>query len=127
MARAERALASGAHALDGEFAPQAISSAYYAALYATKALLAIRGIEPNRHTAALRLLGREFVKPGRMDGRYGRMLGVLLESRMSADYDAVPAFDLEEAEDHLEQARDFVSAASALLDEIIAEGEDADD
>ena len=67
------------------------------------------------------MLGREFVEPRELDGKYGRVLGVLLESRISADYEAVPEFGEDEAENHLNQARDFVSAASALLDEILDE------
>jgi uncharacterized protein (UPF0332 family) len=121
MSRAERALTVAQYELDGGFGPEAISSSYYAALYAAKALLMTRGIATNRHSAVLRLVGREFVQTGVLDRGHSRIIGLLLESRIAADYDAAPAFTIAEAQEHLEQARDFVATASALLDDILAE------
>ena len=45
----------------------------------------------------------------------------LLERRISADYDASPAFTEQMARDYLDEALDFVAAASELLDEILAD------
>ncbi|NLO05273.1 MAG: HEPN domain-containing protein [candidate division WS1 bacterium] len=119
MARAQRTLDAADYELQGGFVPDAISSSYYATLYAAKALLATRGLVAHRHSAVLRLLGREFVEPGDLGKENSRVIGVLLESRISADYDAAPPFTANEAEEHLAQARDFVSASSALLDTIL--------
>lgn len=121
MARAERQLEASQHDIDGGFIPQSVSSSYYSILYAVKALLATRGLQTNRHSAAIRLFGREFIATGMMDRGQSKTMSLLLERRLSADYDADPAFTEQMAEDYLAQARDFVTAASALLDEILAD------
>ncbi|MFO8082375.1 MAG: HEPN domain-containing protein [Armatimonadota bacterium] len=121
LRRAKRSIDAAKHDLDGGFVEEAISSAYYATLYATKALLATRGLETGRHSAALRLLGREFIAPGKLDRRHGKTISTLLESRISASYDAAPPFTEQNAEDFIARAREFVAAASALLDGILAE------
>lgn len=121
MARAERSLDAAEYELKGDFVPDAISSSYHATLHAAKALLMTRGLEANRHPAVLRLLGREFVQSGQLGRDHSEITGLLLESRITADYDASPPFTGEQAQEHLDQARGFVADASALLDEILAE------
>jgi uncharacterized protein (UPF0332 family) len=121
IARAQRSLDVAAHDLDGGFVEEAIGNSYYSTLYAAKALLVTRGLETSRHSAALRLLGREFIAQGKLDRRHGKTISTLLESRISASYDAAPPFTEQNAEDFIVRARGFVAAASALLDEILAE------
>ncbi len=121
MARAERELCAVTHELDGGYVENAGSSCYYAALYAAKVPLAMRGLQTNRHSAVIRLLGRQFVAPGLLHRRHGRPIGLLLHRRLSAAYDAEPDFTHEKAEEHLDQAREFVADASALLDDLLVE------
>lgn len=121
VARASRQLDAGEHALRGGFVSQAVSASYYSVLYAAKGLLATRGLQTNRHSAAIRLFGREFVATGDMAREYSRIMSLLLERRISADYDAAPAFTEQMARGYLDEARDFVSVASDLLEEILAE------
>lgn len=121
MARADETLRAAQHLLQGTFPADAVSKAYYSAFYAATALLATRGLDANSHQAALRLFGREFVKTGLMAQSHGRLLNVMFRDRQSADYKEAPGVTLTEAGQAVEAAAEFVTAASALLDEILAD------
>ncbi len=122
MGRARRALEAAEHNLDGGFVDEAISRCYYAALYAAKALLATRGFDTNRHSAAIQLLGREFITSGLLPGQQGRVLGLLLQHRLNADYEVAPDFTPAAAREHLHEATEFVADARALLDDLLGSG-----
>ena len=113
VARAKEELAAVENDLGGGFIARSVGGSYYAVLYAVKALLATRGLQTNRHSAAMRLFGREFVAPGLMGKEHSRTMGLLLERRLSAHYDVDPAFTEDKAREHLDQARNFVADASA--------------
>jgi len=51
-----------------------VSKAYYVMFYAAKAALATRRIDARRHSGAIALFGQEFVKSGRLDSHYLRLL-----------------------------------------------------
>lgn len=121
MARAEEELLAVENDLAGGFVARAVGGSYYAVLYAVRALLATRGLETNRHSAVMRLFGREFVEPGLMSKEHSKTLGLPLERRLSAHYDVDPGFTEEKAREHLGQAREFVAEASALLEQLLGE------
>lgn len=62
------------------------------------------------------------MKTGLIPGRYGRILSTLFGERHDADYTPMPDVSPDQASGYLEDAREFVADASALLDEILAEG-----
>lgn len=119
MARAETALVQGERLVGDEFWDVVVSRAYYATFYAVTALLTSRGLSARSHHAALQLFGREFVKTGRIPGRYGRMLSTLFGERQEADYTPLPDVPADEARGHLADAREFVADARTLLEEIL--------
>src|SRR5436309_1241490 len=69
----------------GDF-EDSISRAYYAAFYAAQALLLSEGLSSKSHTGLVSLFGLHFIKPGRIDKKYGRFLSNLLEDRQQSDY-----------------------------------------
>lgn len=120
MERAHRTLELGRRALEGGFHDQVPNRAYYAAFYAATALLETRGIRASRHSAVVRLFGREFVVTGAIEPKQGRRLSALFEQRQQADYVPSPLTNDNDAARALTDAEALVSAASALLDEILA-------
>ena len=120
MSRAEKAFRAAEYLLEGGFLTDAVSKAYYAAFYAATSLLSTRGLSPRSHQSAMRLFGLEFVKPGLMPGSHGRLLSVMFKERQDVDYDEAPVVTVQDARAAVDQARDLVSDASRLLDEILA-------
>src|SRR5512139_332201 len=63
-----------------------INRAYYAMFYALLALLATRQLGTSKHSGALRLFDREFVKTGLFPRELSRALHLAFERRQSHDY-----------------------------------------
>lgn len=76
----------------------AASRLYYAAYYASVALLIYKGIEATTHKGAIRMIGLVFVREGLLSHEDSRLLGRLFTMRQTGDYEDL--FDWE-AEDVL--------------------------
>lgn len=67
---------------------------YYAAYYASAALLIHNGIDASTHRGVLRMIGQSFVKNGTLTMEDSKLLGRLFTMRQTGDYEDL--FDWEE-------------------------------
>jgi uncharacterized protein (UPF0332 family) len=67
LQQAQDSLAEGQILLQSQFYKGSVNRFYYAMFYATLALLVIRQLGTSKHTGAISLFDREFVKPGIFD------------------------------------------------------------
>ncbi len=74
LEKAERALAAAEVLLRDGYPSDAAGRAYYAMFYAAQAALRSEGIEVIKHSAVESFFGRHFVKAGRMDPTFHKML-----------------------------------------------------
>lgn len=100
----------------------ALNRLYYTAYYAARALLATRGIDSGRHSAAISLFQLHFVKSGVIQTDLARVLPKAFELRQEADYS-----DYEQAnEDDVSQLRPavatFLAACGRAVEEALAIG-----
>ena len=102
-----------ARALALEFPPAALSSAYYAMLYAARAALSEENRYAKTHSGTWVLFRETFVVTQRFDADLVKRAERTLELRLGADYDAEPV-DQVQAQTALELAERFVSAVQAL-------------
>jgi uncharacterized protein (UPF0332 family) len=93
----------------------AVTRAYYAMLYAARALLATRGVHPRTHGGVLQALGLHYVKPGLLARDLAKAFGLALESRQRADYGSLIDFSQAQAEEILGSARAFVERVERLM------------
>jgi uncharacterized protein (UPF0332 family) len=93
----------------------AINRAYYAMFYALLALLATKQLGTSKHSGALRLFDREFVKTGLFSRNLSRSLRLAFNQRQTHDYGEMVAVDLQIAEVTLADARTFVAAIESYL------------
>jgi uncharacterized protein (UPF0332 family) len=93
----------------------ALNRAYYAMFYALLALLATRQLGTSRHSGALALFDREFVKTGVFPRELSRSLHLAFDRRQRHDYGEMTSVSYEVAEDTLAQAKEFVTAIEAHL------------
>ena len=63
----------------------AVNRAYYAMFYAVLALLATRGLGTSKHSGAIGLFDREFVKSGVFDKSLSRALHLAFDQRQTHD------------------------------------------
>ncbi len=92
---------------------------YYAILSAARALLALRGKDPESHEGVKVLLSKEFIRPGILPAHSGEIFRVLQARRMDSDYGDYVEIRPEEAEDSLKKAREFVASAEKAVAEML--------
>lgn len=92
-----------------------VNRAYYAMYYALLALLATRQLATSRHSGAIGLFDREFVKTGLFSRDLSRSLRLAFDQRQTYDYGEVTEVDQPTAQKTLADARTFVSAIETYL------------
>ena len=115
---ATETLAAAEYLLKGGYYNDAVSRAYYAMFYASRALLAARNLYPKGHKGLVLQFGLELVKKGFIEETYGRALSHAKERRETVDYNIDAVMSHEEAGTILEDARRFVERAQKALDEM---------
>jgi uncharacterized protein (UPF0332 family) len=93
----------------------AINRAYYAMFYALLALLATKQLGTSKHSGALALFDREFVKTGVFPRELSRSLHLAFDRRQTHDYGEMTQVNRQLAEETLTDAQTFVAAVEAYL------------
>jgi uncharacterized protein (UPF0332 family) len=113
MAGARERIAAARTTLASGFEGVAVSSAYYAMLYAARAALSEEDRYAKTHSGTWQLFRETFVASRRFDGELLRQAERTQELRLGADYDALQV-EPEAAESVVELAERFVAAVEAL-------------
>ena len=79
---------------DNGFWNSAVNRLYYALFYAVNGLLVFNNIQTKSHSATKTQFSLLFVKPGKFDKKYGRLLAELFDWRQKGDYENI--FDYNE-------------------------------
>jgi uncharacterized protein (UPF0332 family) len=88
---------------------------YYAAFYATIALLLDRDIEVKSHIGVKQKLGEEFVVTGILSKDHARTLSILSDYRHKGDYDDLFDFDKEIVERLLIPTKQYIDKIEEIL------------
>ena len=112
--RARDGLVSAQVLVDARQAATAVSTAYYAMLYAARAALSERDQNARSHTGTWDLFRRQFVVAGEFDEELWRAAQHAQARREASDYGAA-VFELAEARELLDTARRFVAAVERLI------------
>jgi len=92
-----------------------INRAYYAMFYALLALLATKQLGTSRHSGALALFDREFVKTNVFPRELSRSLRLAFDRRQTHDYGEMVQVNRKVAEESLADAKTFVAAIGSYL------------
>ncbi len=95
-----------------------VNRAYYAMFYALLALLATKRLGTSKHSGAISLFDREFVKTGLFPRELSRALHLAFERRQSHDYGEMVPITAEIAQETVDDARTFVDAVATYLQSI---------
>jgi uncharacterized protein (UPF0332 family) len=114
MASARERLEHARVSLAAGFPSGAVSSAYYAMLYAARAALSEEERNAKTHSGVWSLFGEVFVASGRLDPELAAAAQQAQQLREAADYDA-RVISADEATATLAQADRFVSAIASIL------------
>ncbi len=72
-----------------------VNRLYYSLFYAVNALLVLNEIQTKSHASTKSQFSLHFVKTGRFDKKYGRLLSQLYDWRQKGDYDNISDFNSE--------------------------------
>jgi len=96
--------------------------------YAAKAALLTAGIvDVHRHAGVISFFGERFVKTGKVDRRYAKILSRALDARLDADYDPKRRARSENAEQSIADAEAFLAKAQEIVTEAVGPQENAQD
>ena len=115
---AAETLAAAEYLLKGGYYNDAVSRAYYAMFYASRALLASRNLHPKGHKGLVLQFGLELVKKGFIEETYGRALSHAKERRETVDYNIDAEMSSEEAGIIIEDAQRFIERVQKAFDEM---------
>ena len=106
--KAKRSLKAAEELLRKGMPEFAASRAYYTMFYCVEAFLRTKGIEVSKHSSAIALFGREFVKSGEVPRKYLTYVNLAFKTRQVADYSFEIQVTEEEARVEIERAREFL-------------------
>ena len=92
-----------------------VNRLYYAAFYATLALLLNKNIEVKSHSGVKQKLGEEFVRKGFISKDFAKVYGILSDYRHKGDYDDLFDFDKEVVDRLLDPVKDYIDQVEELL------------
>jgi uncharacterized protein (UPF0332 family) len=113
LERAREGVASARTQVDAGHAATAVSTAYYAMLYAARAALSERDVSARTHAGTWQLFRDTFVVTGEFDAGLAATAQRAQSRREASDY-AAATFDVAEARDLLATAERFVEAVQQL-------------
>ncbi len=101
--------------LNNGFYKDSISRSYYAMLSATRALLAMEGLDSHKHSGVISLFNQNFVKTGTVSKDLGRLLMNAKDYREKGDYGDFIIANMEEAEEQLNAAKKLITEISEVI------------
>jgi uncharacterized protein (UPF0332 family) len=112
MRQTEETLAEAVKMLETGFSPRSIvNRSYYAMFYAVLALF-IHSNTPHKtskHSGVIGVFNKEFIRTGKLDARFAKMLYDLFDERMELDYRDFAEVSEEDSRNAVLSAQEFVS------------------
>ncbi|MBN2251366.1 MAG: HEPN domain-containing protein [Candidatus Altiarchaeota archaeon] len=116
LKRSEEKLKAAETLLEANLYSDAVSRAYYAMLYAARALLSSKGIHPKTHNGVMTKLASEYVNKGVLDRESFQLFASSQEDMEDADYGLLADISREEAIRITRGAEDFIEKIKRLME-----------
>jgi len=115
LEQADEALKAAETLLKGDLLGSAVNRAYYAMFYSVLALLALEKKETSKHSGAISLFDKDYVKAGVFPKQFSRWLHKAFDLRQRSDYAVKHLPSREEAEQVINDAVAFVAQVKEVL------------
>lgn len=119
LEQADESLVAANLLFEKELIRPCLNRAYYAMFYSILALLVTEKKETSRHSGAISLFDKEFVKKGVFGKDFSRWLHNAFDLRQRSDYKADYQVSNEDASQVLEHAEKFVQGVKKRLQTIL--------
>jgi len=100
---------------DNGYWNSAVNRLYYAAFYAVNALLVKNELFPGSHSGMRTKFSLHFIKTGKLDVRYGKLLSELYDWRQKGDYDNIFDYNEESVKPMFDQVFEMISTIQQLI------------
>ncbi|MCI0471718.1 MAG: HEPN domain-containing protein, partial [Candidatus Aminicenantes bacterium] len=110
--------------LIGNKLSQSINRSYYAMFHAARAMLALDKIDSKKHSGVISFFNRYYIKTGKIEREYSKILSEAFDIRNDSDYDDFYFASKEDAQNQLENAKRFLKRIREFIDAFLKkEGE----
>jgi uncharacterized protein len=93
----------------------AVNRLYYAVFYAVNALLVVNDIPTKSHSATKNQFSLYFIKTGKLNKKYGKLLAELYDWRQKGDYDNIFDYDSESVKPLFKPVEEMIHAIDDLI------------
>lgn len=101
---------------DNEFWNSAVNRLYYSIFYAVNALLVLNDIKTKTHSSIKSQFSLHFVKTGKIDKKYGKLLSKLFDWRQRGDYDNLVEYDKESVEPLFKSVKEMIELIDSEIE-----------
>lgn len=118
LKQAEETLVDAHKMIESRLSPRSITNrAYYTMFYAILALFLKTGIniKSSKHTGVISTFDMEFIKTGKIDKRYSRMLHDVFNTRIEGDYKEYVEMTADDAIEHVKSAEEFLKSIKDFI------------
>ena len=116
--QAEESLVASRVLLNKDLIRPSVNRSYYSMFYAVLALLATRKQETSKHSGAISLFDRVFVKSRIFPKEFSRWIHDAFDLRQRSDYTPRALIERDTANEVLRQAEKFINHTKVILDSI---------
>jgi uncharacterized protein (UPF0332 family) len=115
LTQAEETIAEVRKLIDADLLNVAVNRIYYGMFYSITALALKHEFQSSKHSQLMGWLNQNFVKPGHIESKYGKILRDAYKNRSDGDYAPFIRFEKEDVEDMLSDMVDFISEINSYL------------
>ncbi|MCP4397162.1 MAG: HEPN domain-containing protein [bacterium] len=94
----------------------AVNQIYYGMFYMLSALAIKHHFETSRHKQLIGWFNKTFIKGGKTDKRYSKLIQKAYDNRMEGDYDVFATFSRDEVEQSFVELKDVMEVIEKLID-----------
>lgn len=120
LLKADERIKAACGMLDLSLYADSIGRSYYAIFTSARALLALLGLDSQKHSGIISLFNRYWVKTGIMSKENSTIIADAKRDREASDYSDYVEFTCEEAEAQLAQAKKFIHQAREVVEKVIS-------
>lgn len=93
----------------------AVNRVYYGMFYMLSALAIKYGYETSKHLQLIGWFNKHFIKTGRIDPKYGKMVNDAFENRSDSDYGVFVEFSRNDVTIMVEELESFITALKNII------------
>lgn len=101
--------------INNERFPAAVNRIYYGIFYTLLALALRFDFETSKHLQLIGWFNKEFIRSGKIEKEFGRILRKAYENRTSGDYDAFIEFEQDDVVQLFEEMKNFINRIESYL------------